>query len=344
MCSRGPAAASRLRAPPRGLIALGLAIWSTASIAWLLPGRSGLFAALDLQAFIDAGGLGGWPVARLFPLILVAWFLTSMALAWLVLRVGAGLDREGRVVEALAWPLRSRAFVMAGWSWMLVVGAILLVARPDPDGWAGLILLVTPVLAVLLLPFVAWRPRLLDAPRPSPILGLHWPGWRAVFVVGGCALLGVLSSMVDWWLEHLLPGLVLLVLDEVLSAALLVLMLLAWFNDGRLASIMADLRRLPLGRVMVELLAFAWLVGTVTLLVGMPLLAAGVHAVYVVPELSRSGGSLSWSSTAAVWLVREGQGMSLLAALPLAWYLALVEGRWARGHGIGRGTIAEQGG
>ncbi|NCT69949.1 MAG: hypothetical protein GXC75_03300 [Xanthomonadaceae bacterium] len=309
-------------------------------MAWLLSGRAGLLAALDMEAFAEAGGLDGWPFAWTLPLALGAWFLASLMLAWLALRVGAWLDRKGRVVEAFAWPLRSRIFVVSSLSWMLVTGAFLLVTRPDLSEWPGWGLLAAGALAGLLLPFMAWRPELLDALRPTPILGLHWPGWRAVLFVSVCVLAGMVFAVVEGWLEPLLPGLVLLVLDEILYAGGLMLTLLAWFNRGRFAPMAADLRRLPVGGVVSELLALAWLVGTLTVLLGMPLLVATVHAIYVVPELERVDDSLSWASTAAVWLIRQGQGVSLIAALPVAWYLALVEGRWGRGRGIGCSPIA----
>ena len=310
-------------------------------MAWLLPGRSGLFAAMDLEAFIKVGGLGGWPLAWIFPLILVAWFLTSVTLAWLVLRTGAWLDRRGRVIEALAWPLRSRTFMLASLSWVSVTAAALLVARPDLDGSAGWLLLTIGVLAGLLVPFVAWRPGLLGRPHPSPLWGLYWPGWRAVLLGGLCVLCGMLFGLAEMWLDPLLPGWVLIVLDEVLTAVGLVLMLLTWFNGGRFAPMAADLRRLPRGEVVRELLAFAWLVGWMAVFLGMPVLVASVHAIYVVPELARAGAPLTWSSNAVAWLIHEGQGISLIAVFPLNWYLALAEGRWARGHGIGCLTIAE---
>jgi hypothetical protein len=321
-----------------------LAIWSTVAMAWLLVGRAGAFAVLDVEAFVEAGGLGGWPFVWMLPLALAAWFLACLVLAWLVLRLGAWLDRRGRVVEALVWPLRSRTFVVSSLSWMLVVGAILLVTQPDSDGWPGWTLFIAAAIAGLLLPFVAWRPALLDRRRPAQMLGLHWPGWRAVLVGGACALFGMLSGVAEAWLEPVVPALMLMVLDEVLAAAGLLLMVLAWFNHGRLAPAVADLRRLPRGDVILELVTFAWLAGLVTVFLGMPLLGAAVHTIYVAPELGRTGDVQPWFSTAAVWLVREGLVISLVVVIPLAWYLALAQGRWARGHGIGRATIAEQGG
>lgn len=319
-----------------------MAVWSTVAMAWLLAGRAGLFAVMDLELFAEAGGLRGWPLAWVLPMVLAGWFLTCAVLAWLVLRVGAWLDRRGRVMEALAWPLRSRAFVVSSLSWMLGIGVILLVTRPDDNGWPGWTLFIVTAIAGLLLPFVAWRPALLDRRRPAPILGLHWPGWRAVLVSGACALFGMLSGLAEAWLEPVVPGLILMVLDDVLAATGLLLVLLAWFNAGRLAPAVADLRRLPRGDVVLELVAFAWLTGLVTVFLGMPLLGATVHTIYVAPELDLAGDVQPWWSTAAVWLVREGLVISLVAVIPLAWYLALAEGRWARSHGIGRHAIAER--
>jgi hypothetical protein len=327
--------------PPWGLIALGLAAWSTAAMAWLLSGRAGLFAVMGLDLFAEAGGLRGWPLAWVLPLALAAWFLACAMLAWLVLRVGAWLDRQGRVMEALAWPLRSRLFVVASLAWMLLAGTVVLMVRPGLDGSSGLVLFAAAVLAGMLLPFVALRPELLDRPRPSPIVGLHWPGWRAVLIGVGCVLVAVLSGLAEAWLDPVLPGLVLIALDDALTAAGLLLMLLVWFNGGRFAPIVADLRRLPRGDVIRELVAFAWLCGLVTVFLGMPVLAAAAHTLYVAPELGRTGASLPWSSTVAVWLTRDGKGISQVAVIPLAWYLALAEGRWARSHGIGRHAIAE---
>ena len=284
---------------------------------------------------------------RPYPKVLFAVFLFCMLPPLLLGALRGWLDRNERARQAMVWPLRATAFWLPCVLWW--IGWIVVpIVFPDSDG-ANIAAVAVSMLILIAVPFMCLNPSTLDDPAPTSWWRPGWPGWRALLL---CLVIWVVSMLASFvagevvaisiagWLTALLS-----LLDELLSACVLVLAIAIWLNRGRWQAVRSDLLRIVcngfVGEYFWQTLAMA--VGAIGL--GFPLLVAAMEAIFVIPQYEQwaevAGTRLPFGLQLVIDVYRGNDALLLVLTLPFAFYLTLVQGRLMRQHEVGKKSLAD---
>lgn len=326
--------------------ALLVASWCTGWLWFLLALTQGMPGILTMKSDLGAFELLELSSGRPYPLVLFAMFLFCMLPPLLLGALRGWWDREGQARKALTWPLRAPAFWLPCVLWCIGWAAASLILR----GREGLDLaaMLVSMLVWVATPFCCLNPSTLDDAGPAHWWRPGWPGLRALalclalwaiyalasFVVGEVIAIGPAT-----WMTVLLS-----VLDELLSACVLVVAIATWLNRGHWQAVRLDLRSISrigfCGEYLWQGMAMA--VGLIAL--AFPLLVAAIQAIFVIPQYEQWAGETAMQLPIGLQLqvdAYRANGIVLFVlAAPLGLYFTLVQGRLIRQYGVGRREMA----
>lgn len=200
------------------------------------------------------------------------------------------------------------------------------------------------IMVLLTTPFLCLNPTTLDAPSLARWWWPGWPGWVAVLmcIASWTACLAV-SFLLDLAIDTgPMPWLAvsLSLLDELLSAFVLVLVMAIWLNRGRWRAMQSDLRRLGRNGFIVE---YIWQNLTITLVLAallVPAMVIAVNSILVIPQYEywaeSSAAELPFGLRTQSYIARGHTMFLFVLAVPLGLYLGFAQGRLVRQHGVGR--------
>ena len=298
---------------------------------------------LTMKSDLGAFELLEFPAGRPYPQVLFAMFLFCMLPPLLLGVLRDWLDRNKRARQAMVWPLRAMAFwlpCVLWWIGWIVVPVIF----PGSDG-AKVAAVAISMLILIAVPFMCLNPSTLDDLAPTKWWRSGWPGWHALLL---CLVVWVASMLASFVAEEVVAistagwlTVLLSLLDELLSACVLVLVIAIWLNRGRGQAVRSDLLRIArsgfVGEYFWQTLVMA--VGAIGL--GFPLLVAAMEAIFVIPQYEQwaegAGTRLPLGLRLVVDVYRGNDALLFVLALPFALYLTLVQGRLMRQHEVGKG-------
>lgn len=327
--------------------ALLIAGWGTGWLWFLLALTRPLPGILSFKQDLGALELLEVPTGLPYLAVLGAIFLLCLLPPLLLGAVRGWWDGEGRALEAMLWPLRSVKFWLSCLGWLVagIAVAVLFHGR----GPIELVVLVASVMALLATPFLCLNPTTLDAPSPARWWRPGWPGWVAVLM---CVAAWTVCLAANFLLEQAIdisriPWLTvsLSLLDELVSAFVLLLVMAIWLNRGRWRAIRSDFGQLRRSGFIVE---YIWLNLTIAVILSallVPAMVIALNSIFVIPQYE------SWAETSGVELpfgLRMQSGIArshtmilFVAAVPVGLYLGFAQGRLVRQHGVGRENPAE---
>jgi hypothetical protein len=211
------------------------------------------------------------------------------------------------------------------------------------DRGSIVVIAISALLPSIAIPFFCLNPCTLDAPSPSHWWKPYWPGWKALLTVFALWIVYAATSFALELAIDINPiaweSVLLSLLDELLSACILVLAVALWLNRGHWQAARIDIRRLLGSGFIAE---YVWQASAIALLLAVmafPVLVAAVNLIFVVPQYE------SWAEAnnlelplgvRAQSVIARGHEFLYVLIVPFGLYFGLVQGRLVRQHGVGK--------
>jgi len=298
------------------------AVGASACLIWQTRGFPGVITMTP--------GQGGWELIELFSRM-PAWrlglllSLLIVALTVLLARLARSWDSEGRVREALRWPLRA----WRGWLLALVLLGLALWLEHALE-FEGSVLVLSMLLP-LLTPWWAWSPSQVAGDKPRWMRPV-WPGAPAFLLWLGCFLfwVGIGFFERDWEVPWPWAGLE-IVLEAALELLLSACVVAVWLRGASRKAV--PLRAFFAGPVVREYLWMHLLLGMLVVALLAPWVVAMIQNIFVLPQLDEMSrqqhmalpAALSLQADVTRWL--SDKSLFVLAGAGDV-YLSLVIGRW----------------
>ena len=327
-----------------GLFSLALAVlvagWCVGWLWLLLQATRTLPGIFSFRPGIGAFELLEFPTGLPYRIVLLAIFLFCMLPVLLLSALRSCWDGNGRALDALLWPLRTKVFWLPCLSWSISAAmlAILFKSQDVP----GLVLTAISILALMVAPFLCLNPSTLDASAPA-----RWwqPAWPGAFALGSCLLLWLASTIASFAIGEVIAispvrwlDLGLWFLDELISIFIAVLFIVIWLNHGQWRKVRGDLANLWRNGFTGEVLWQSFAMALVGFTLAFPLLVSAIEAIYVVPQYERwareSGSRLSPPLQFQAKLFRANGLLLLGLTVPFGFYFLLALGRLMRRRSV----------
>jgi hypothetical protein len=327
--------------------ALLIASWCTGWLWFLLAFTQGMPGILTWKSDLGAFELLEFLAGRPYPLVLFAVFLLCMLLPLLLGVLRGWWDRDGRAREALAWPLRAMSFWLPCFLWWTGWIAISF-AFQDREG-LELAAMAISMLMLIATPFLCLNPSTLDDAAPA-----RWwrPGWPGLGALATCLALWAAYALASFAVGEVIAigsatwlTVSLWVLDELLSACVLVVVIAIWLNRRHWRAVQSDLLGICRNGFVSEYLwqSMAIAVGLVAL--AFPLLVAAIQAIFVIPQYEQwtgdTGRQLPIGLRLQIEAYRSNGILLFVSGVPFGLYFTLVQGRLLRQHGVGKGIATK---
>lgn len=323
-------------------LALLAASWCTGWLWLLLALMRPLPGVLSFKSDLGALELLELPAGRTYPTVLFAVFLACLLPPLLLSALRNKCDGKGRALQSILWPLRSASFWLScvAWTTVGIAFAVLLHDR----GSIVVIAISSALLLSIAIPFFCLNPCTLDAPSPSHWWKPYWPGWKAlltalalwiVYAATSFALELAIDINPIAWVSVLLS-----LLDELLSACILVLAVAIWLNRGHWQAVRVDIRRLLGSGFIAEYVWQALAIALLLAVMAFPVLIAAVNVIFVIPQYEywaeANNLELPLGVRAQSVIARGHELFPYVLIVPFGLYFGLVQGRLIRQHGVGK--------
>lgn len=319
-----------------------IASWCAGWLWFLLAFTHGMPGILTMKSDRGAFELLEFFAGRPYPQVLFAVFLICMLLPLLLGAWRSWCDRDGRAREAMAWPLRATTFWLPCVLWCMGWTAVSFIVH-DREG-LDLAAMAVSMLVLVATPFLCLNPSTLDDAAPARWWQPSWPGVRALAM---CLALWAAYMLISFVVEELIAvastswaAVLLSILDELLSACVLVIAIAAWLNRGHWRAVRSDLLSICRNGFVGEYVWQSVAIGVVFIALAFPILVSAVLAIFVIPQYEHWAGATGAQLPTGLRLlgdVYRSDGILLFVSLvPLGLYFTLVQGRLMRQHGVGK--------
>lgn len=281
---------------------VALAAWSVGWICGLLELTRPYPGILTFTGTSGAFELLEFPTGLSRTTALLCVFLACLLLALSALGMRRWLDPQRVATDALHWAFASKSLNGALFGYLGLVLLLAVLPASTNIDLAGYALALTAMVLQLLFPFCAWNPATLSQCKPGMWWVPGWPGWRAVVVVVILYLVSIVPSFAFSAIvetnQPFVIQLPIVAANAVLGLVTWLVIVVIWFNRGRLGGIRADFRRVTRWSFLRLVVWQSLLILLTCAMLAVPVLVSVMLAIFVIPQYE-------------AWTQSQGQSLAL---------------------------------